>query len=87
MAFSGVGEHDEGELSVAENGELLSLLEDTIPALRVGHLPVRWVLYPLDLDPPTTHLFLLLLLPLLERVFDEGEEGEEGEGEKKVGFL
>lgn len=49
-------EHDEGDLSITKDGELLSFLHNTIPSFGVGDLPVRLVLDPLDLDLPTTHL-------------------------------
>lgn len=69
--FVSGGLHDEGDLSVTQNGELLSFLEDPIPSLRVGHLPVRLVLDQLDLNLPTTHFgnLLLLLLLLLQPFF------------------
>jgi len=49
-------EHDERDLSIAKDGELLSFLDNTIPSFGIGHLPVRLVLDPLDLDLSTTHL-------------------------------
>jgi hypothetical protein len=58
--------HDEDEINVAENGQLLGLLEDPGPPLRVGDLPPTLVLQLLDLelDPPhggsRTGLALLL---------------------------
>lgn len=52
--FSGGREHEEDEIDVTEDGELLGLLEDPRPALGVGHLPPAAVLQPLDLElhPP-----------------------------------
>lgn len=47
--LAGAGEHDDGDLGVAENGELLGLLHDAEPSLGVSHLPVGWVLYLLYL--------------------------------------
>lgn len=67
--FVSGGLHDEGDLSVTQNSELLSFLEDPIPSLRVGHLPVRLVLDQLDLNLPTTHFGNLLLLLLLLQPF------------------
>lgn len=49
-------EHDERDLSITKDGELLSFLDNTIPSFGVGDLPVRLVLDPLDLDLSTTHL-------------------------------
>lgn len=42
-------EHDERDVDVAENGELIGLLDEAIPPLGEGHLPIGVVLYPLDL--------------------------------------
>ena len=53
--FISGGLHDEGDLSITQNRELLSLLEDPISSLRIRHLPVRLVLNQLDLNLPTTH--------------------------------
>lgn len=53
---AGAGEDDDADVRVAEHGELVGLLEQPAPALGEGHLPVRGVLDPLDLDLPATHL-------------------------------
>lgn len=60
------------DMSIAENSDLLGLLHDPISPLWVGHLPVAWVLDPLDLNLPSPHLspnqtlfFSLSLLPPL----------------------
>ena len=53
---AGAGEDDDADARVAEHGELVGLLEQPAPALGEGHLPVRGVLDPLDLDLPATHL-------------------------------
>lgn len=42
------GEDDEGDLDVAENGELASLLHQAVPPLREGHLATALVLDPLQ---------------------------------------
>lgn len=60
--FAGARNHDERDLGVAEDGELVGLLEESVPSLGVGHLPVGRVLYPPDLDLPPRHLSLSLLL-------------------------
>lgn len=51
----GRGEHDERDVDVAEDGELVGLLDEAIPALGEGHLPVRVVLDPLDLQLHAAH--------------------------------
>jgi hypothetical protein len=53
--FLGRGEHDEGDVDVAEDGELVRLLDEPVPALGECHLPVRDVLYPLDLKLHAPH--------------------------------
>lgn len=55
VVLAGGGEHDDGDLGVAEHGELPGLLHDPRAALRVGHLPVGRVLDPLDLDLAPPH--------------------------------
>ena len=57
VEFSSAGEHDQGNLSITENSDLLGFLENTISSLGIGHLPVSSVLNPLDLDLTTTHSF------------------------------
>lgn len=44
----GRGEHEECDVDVAEDGELVCLLDEPVPALGEGHVPVRVVLDPLD---------------------------------------
>lgn len=53
--LSSAGEHDERNLSITENGEFSSFLENTTSSLWVSHLPVGWVFYPLYLNLSTTH--------------------------------
>lgn len=55
MELSSTGEHDDRNLSITKNSELTGLLEDTISSLGVGDLPVRRVLYPLDLNLSSSH--------------------------------
>lgn len=55
--FAGGGEDDKADLGVAEDGELLGLLEQAPPPLGEGHLPCRQVVdppyrYPLPLPGP-----------------------------------
>ena len=51
-----MGEEDERDLGVAEDGELVGLLEQSVPALGEGHLPADLVLDPLQLHLAATHL-------------------------------
>lgn len=53
-------EDDQSDLSVAEDGELVGLLQQPIPALAEGHLAAGGVLDPLDLNlsPPHPHAVL-----------------------------
>jgi len=50
-----VGEEDERDLGVAEDGELVGLLEQAVPALGEGHLPADLVLDPLQHHLPAPH--------------------------------
>jgi len=50
------GEDDGGDLGVAEDGDLVRLLEEAVAALGEGHLPVYLVLYPLQLHLAAPHL-------------------------------
>jgi len=72
VEFASAGEHNNRNLGVAENGELVGLLEKAIASFGVGDLAVGGVLYPLDLDLSTSHgccfcccFFLMLMLMLL----------------------
>ena len=49
------GEDDDSDLGIAEDGDLVSLLEQPVAALGEGHLPVYLVLYPLQLHLAATH--------------------------------
>lgn len=60
MVLAGGGEHDDGDLGVAEHGELPRLLHDPRAALGVGDLPVGRVLDPLNLDLAAPHLVGIL---------------------------
>jgi hypothetical protein len=50
------GEDDDANLGVAEDGDLVRLLEEAVAALGEGHLPVYLVLYPLQLHLAAPHL-------------------------------
>lgn len=60
--LSGGGEDDETDVSVAENRELMSLLDKTTSSLGEGHLPCRLILYFLDLYLASPHLSPLPLI-------------------------
>lgn len=62
------GEDDEGELGIAEDRELVSLLQQSVTPLCEGHLPVYLVLDPLQLHPPPPHLFSTLSLLLISNL-------------------
>ena len=49
------GEDDQRDLGFAEDGKLIGLLEQPVPALAEGHLSARRVLDPLDLNLPPPH--------------------------------
>lgn len=51
VEFAGAGEDDEGDVGVAEDSELLRLLQQSISPLRKRHLPARHVV-----DPPYHYL-------------------------------
>ena len=76
VVLSGGGEHDDGDLRVAEHGELLGLLHDPRPALGVGHLPVGGVLDPLYLDLPPPHRSRHLQLIQQSRALGQSDHGE-----------
>ncbi|CAL1389578.1 unnamed protein product [Linum trigynum] len=54
------GEDDESHFRVAQNRDLMSLLQQTGPPLRERHLPVDLVLYPPQLHSPSPHSLLSL---------------------------
>lgn len=41
VRLAGGGEDEEGDFSIAEDGELERLLQDSVPPLRESHLPAR----------------------------------------------
>ena len=61
IEFATARENDESNLSVTENRELISFLEKTIPSLSKCHLPVNFVLYPLQLHSSSPHSLSLFL--------------------------
>jgi hypothetical protein len=62
VELAGRGEEEE-PVDVAEDGELLCLLEQSVPALVEGGLPLRGVLDPLYLAAP---------LPVTETLREQG---------------
>lgn len=62
-------EHDDGDLGVAEDGELASFLEYPISSFRISHLPVRPVLNHLALDLSSSHFNWLLLIMIVMILF------------------
>ena len=75
MELAGAGEHNNGNLGIAENGELVGFLEEAVSSFRVSDLTVGGVLYPLDLDLTASHdLFL-----------SESNVREEGTERRKLG--
>uniref|UniRef100_A0A0A9CST9 Uncharacterized protein n=1 Tax=Arundo donax TaxID=35708 RepID=A0A0A9CST9_ARUDO len=57
------GEDDERDLGVAKDGDLVRLLQQPVPALGEGHLPVDLVLDPPQLHRPAPHPRRALRLP------------------------
>jgi len=58
------GEDDERDLRIAENGDLVGLLQQPVPALGEGHLAVDLVLDPAQLHRSAPHLRRLDTYPL-----------------------
>lgn len=69
MEFAGAGEHDNGDFSVAEDGEFVGLFEEAVAALGVGDLPVGGVFDSLDLDLPSRHGWIDLVFLDREDLF------------------
>jgi hypothetical protein len=49
-------EHDESNVDVTKNGELVSLFNDPISTFGEGNLPIRRVFYSLNWEFNSTHL-------------------------------
>lgn len=56
VELAAAGEDDERDLGVAENGQLVGLLEEAVAALGEGDLPVDLVLDALQLNSSPPHL-------------------------------
>jgi hypothetical protein len=56
VELAGGGEEEQQQVHVAQNGELPSLLEEAVPALVEGGLPLRGVLDPLYLAAAPPHV-------------------------------
>lgn len=52
---AGMWEHNESDIDIAENGELISLFNKSIPAFREGDLSICVIFYSLNLQFNTTH--------------------------------
>ncbi|GLU04525.1 hypothetical protein SLE2022_216650 [Rubroshorea leprosula] len=88
MELSRAGNHDKRDLSIAENGQLARLLEQTVSTLRIGNLPVRGVLNELDLDLPSSHSdprFFLQSSSVF--LLHYGNNGNGEKGKEKVGCI
>lgn len=79
----GGGEDDEGDVSVAEDRELLSLLEEAPTPLQQGHLPGRCVVYPLDLNLlPRHYVYILSINSNSIKLTTRGGNAQQGEKKK-----
>lgn len=65
---AGGGEHDKGDINVTKNREFVGLLDEPIPTLGKGDLPVRGVLYLLYLQLHRAHDPLTVLTSILTTV-------------------
>lgn len=61
------GEHNESNIDVAKNGELVSLFNEPISTFGEGDLPIGIVFYSLNRELNTTHFKQVLDLPLLNK--------------------
>lgn len=55
IELAGAGENDEANLGIAEDGELLCLLQEPVPPLRESHLTAGRVVDPTDHNLPSPH--------------------------------
>lgn len=76
-------EHDNGDLGIAENGELIGLLEEAVSSFRVSNLAIGGVLYPLDLDLTSSHLSPLGTLDFSEELSRKTKQKLSKEKSKK----
>lgn len=75
MEFSSAREHDNGDFSIAEDGEFVGLFEEAVASFGVSDLPVCGVFDSLDLDLPTSHYFVVVVVVVKGR-----EKGNGGGG-------
>ena len=59
IELASVREDDEGNFSITKHRKLISLLQQPISPLCKSHLPVYFVLYPLQLNSSSSHDFFL----------------------------
>lgn len=85
MSLSSRGDHDNRDMSITKNTELIGLLEQPFSSLRVSDLPVCCVLNLLDLDRPSSHfLDFLYLKQKSSGLPQENVEGVWGGKENRV---
>lgn len=65
IKLAAIGENDESNLSITQYGEFVGLLKESISSLGKCHLPVYFVLYPLQLYSSSSHFILFLSLSYL----------------------
>lgn len=56
ILFARAGEDNESKFGIAENRELFSLFNKSLPPLGEGHLSARWIIDPSYHNLPSTHL-------------------------------
>lgn len=56
VELSSIGEDDESNFGIAQNGELISFLQNPISPFSEGDLPIDLVFYSLQLYSPSSHL-------------------------------
>lgn len=61
VELAAAGEDDDGDVDVAQHGELLGLLYQSVPALGEGHLPAALVFDSLYLHLPPPHWIVAAL--------------------------
>ena len=64
VKFATGGENEGGNLNIAKDGKLKSLLKKTISSFEEGHLSACWILYSLQHHFPSPHMSPSLSLSL-----------------------
>ena len=65
VGLAGGGEDDDGDLGVAENGQLISFLQNAIPTFREAHLPTCRIFNSLHLNFASSHFFFFFIIIFL----------------------